>query len=50
MTGLVRTLRELGYQGPIGLQCFGITGDTREHLARSMAAWHKLNERLAAGK
>jgi sugar phosphate isomerase/epimerase len=50
VTGLVGTLRELGYQGPIGLQCYGITGDAREHLARSMTAWHKLNERLDAGK
>ena len=31
--GLLRTLKELGYQGPIGLQCFGIGGDAREHLA-----------------
>ena len=50
VTGFVRTLRELGYQGPIGLQCYGITGDTREHLARSMTAWRKLTERLDAGK
>ena len=39
VTGFVRTLRELGYKGPIGLQCYGITGDAREHLARSMTAW-----------
>jgi len=37
------TLRNLGYRGPIGLQCYGITGDAREHLARSMAAWRRLN-------
>ena len=36
-------LKELGYKGPIGLQCFGIGGDVREHLARSMAAWRKLS-------
>ena len=40
---LLKTLKELGYKGPIGLQCFGIGGDTREHLARSMAAWQKLS-------
>jgi len=39
----LKTLHELGYRGPIGLQCFGIGGDAREHLARSMAAWRKLN-------
>jgi sugar phosphate isomerase/epimerase len=40
---LLKTLKELGYQGPIGLQCYGIGGDVREHLARSMAAWQKLS-------
>ena len=35
---LLMTLKELGYKGPIGLQCFGIGGDAREHLARSMTA------------
>ena len=44
--GLLRTLKELGYKGPVGLQCYGIGGDTREHLARSMAAWRKLSENL----
>jgi sugar phosphate isomerase/epimerase len=39
---LLKTLKELGYKGPIGLQCYGIGGDAREHLARSMAAWQKL--------
>ena len=40
----LKTLRELGFNGPVGLQCFGIGGDTREHLARSMDAWRKLNK------
>ncbi len=35
-------LRDIGYKGPIGLQCYGIGGDAREHLARSLAAWKKL--------
>lgn len=39
---LLRTLEELGYRGPIGLQCYGIGGDTRDHLAKSMAAWKEL--------
>jgi len=42
MAGLLRTLRAVGYKGPVGLQCYGIRGDAREHLARSMAAWRKL--------
>jgi sugar phosphate isomerase/epimerase len=36
---LLKILKELGYKGPIGLQCYGIGGDTREHLARSMTVW-----------
>ena len=40
------TLHELGYKGPIGLQCYGIGGDTREHLAKSMEAWQKLKLNL----
>lgn len=43
IAGFLRTLHELGYRGPIGLQCYGIGGDAREHLARSMAAWRKLS-------
>jgi len=46
VAGLLKTLKELGYQGPIGLQCYGISGDTREHLARSMTAWRRLNASL----
>jgi sugar phosphate isomerase/epimerase len=41
------TLKKLVYKGPIGLQCFGIGGDTKEHLARSMEAWKKLRGNLA---
>jgi sugar phosphate isomerase/epimerase len=44
--GLLKALKELGYRGPIGLQCYGIGGDAREHLARSMTAWRKLSENL----
>jgi len=39
----VRTLRELGYAGPIGLQCYGLGGDARDHLSRSMAAWRRMS-------
>jgi len=36
---LLRTLREAAYDGPIGLMCYGIPGDSREHLKRSMKTW-----------
>jgi hypothetical protein len=46
VAAFLKTLKTLGYKGPIGLQCFGIGGDTREHLARSMDAWRKLSGNL----
>jgi sugar phosphate isomerase/epimerase len=46
MGKFLKTLKELGYKGPIGLQCYGIGGDAREHLARSMVAWQKLSANL----
>jgi len=36
---LLAMLREIGYRGPIGLQCYGIPGDAREHLQGSMNVW-----------
>jgi sugar phosphate isomerase/epimerase len=36
---LLATLREIGYRGPIGLMCYGIGGDAREHLQRSINVW-----------
>lgn len=35
-------LEDIGYQGPIGLQGYGIGGDVRENLSRSMGAWREL--------
>ena len=43
---VLRTLAELGYKGPVGLQCWGIGGDARDHLTRSMGAWKRLNAAL----
>ena len=39
VAGFLRTLRQLGYTGPIGLQCYGIPGDVRDTLAESINAW-----------
>ena len=39
---LLKELRGVNYTGPIGLQCYGIPGDAREHLNRSIKAWNKL--------
>lgn len=42
VAGLLRSLRELGYDGPIGFQGYGIPGDSRELLERTMNAWERL--------
>lgn len=39
---LLDTLKKLGYKGAVGLQCYGIEGDARDHLTRSMKAWKKM--------
>jgi sugar phosphate isomerase/epimerase len=36
---LLTVLRESAYRGPIGLMCYGVPGDAREHLARSIKVW-----------
>jgi len=47
MATFLTTLKELGYKGPVGLQCYGIGGDAREHLARSITTWRRLSAPLA---
>jgi sugar phosphate isomerase/epimerase/HEAT repeat protein len=46
MGPFLKTLRQLGYKGPIGLQCYGIPGDVMEHLERSQNAWKQLSSYL----
>lgn len=38
---LLRCLRGIGFNGPLGLQCFNIKIDPIQNLARSMKAWIK---------
>jgi len=45
--GVLKTFREAGYKGPVGLQCYLIPGDPRVHLGQSFAVWRKLKERFA---
>lgn len=40
---LLNLLDKVGFHGPIGLQCYGIPGDARDHLTQSMSAWRALN-------
>jgi sugar phosphate isomerase/epimerase len=46
MLAFLKTLRRLGYTGPIGLQCYGIPGDVRDTLAESIKAWRSYCARM----
>jgi sugar phosphate isomerase/epimerase len=47
VAGFVRTLIQVGYDGPIGLQCYAIKGDPRTNLEHSMQAWRKMSTQFA---
>jgi len=40
-------LTESGYSGPIGLQCYGVRGEPRENLKRSITAWQGFSAKMA---
>jgi sugar phosphate isomerase/epimerase len=40
---LLEILRDIKYQGPVGLMCWGIRGSARDHLAASKMKWKALN-------
>ena len=44
---LLETLVDLGFDGPVGLQCYNVPGDKAEILAQSMATWRSYRERMA---
>lgn len=41
---LLKELTAIDYRGPIGLMCYGIVGDSEEHLTRSMARWRQIGK------
>jgi sugar phosphate isomerase/epimerase len=43
---MLETLKRSGFNGPIGLQCYGIPGDVRDHLAESLGVWRDYALRL----
>jgi len=46
----LKTLKESGYKGPIGLQGYGVEGDVYENLKRAMSAWRQFSIRLSEEK
>ena len=43
VAALLKSLRDLGYKGPIGFQGYGIAGDSGEILRHAMAGWRRIN-------
>ena len=43
LAAFLRTLRTVGYTGPVGFQGYNIKGEPRDILARSIAAWRTFN-------
>lgn len=43
VAALLRTLRDVGYAGPVGLQQYAVEGDRRKNLEASMRAWRAMN-------
>lgn len=41
---VLKKLDDLGWHGPVGLQHFGIGGDAKDNLGRSMDAWRRLQK------
>ncbi len=42
---LMKLLDQIDYRGPVGMQCYGIPGEPRAILERSILAWRDLNRR-----
>ena len=43
VTGFLKLLGQVGYTGPIGLQCYNLKGDPEENLKRSITAWRSFS-------
>jgi len=46
VTIVLKKLKAVGYQGPIGLQCFNVKDDPQSVLPRSMNAWKRMSGTL----
>lgn len=44
---LLKTLKSIGFTGPVGLQGYGIQEPAKEHLPRSMSAWREILRSIA---
>ena len=45
VSAVLKTLRKLDYRGPIGMIAYGIQGDRRDVLSRSIRGWKQLSQK-----
>jgi len=48
--GLVKTLKDNGYDGPFGVQCYNLKGDVVKTLTQTMETWEGYKKRYAEEK
>ncbi|MDF9799894.1 sugar phosphate isomerase/epimerase [Catalinimonas alkaloidigena] len=46
----VKTFVDLGFNGPVGLQCYNIKEDKAVHLQKSMQSWRKYQQRMSSSR
>ena len=46
----IKSLTDLGFQGPIGLQCYNIKAEPAVHLKQSIEAWRIIGQRIEADR
>ena len=46
VAGFLRKIRDAGYEGPIGLQCYAVPGDAADNLRESIKAWRTYQDKL----
>jgi sugar phosphate isomerase/epimerase len=46
----LKTFWDMGFTGPVGLQCYNIKQDKTTHLKKSVQTWQTYKKRYAAGK
>jgi sugar phosphate isomerase/epimerase len=50
VAAFVKSLKDNGYKGPIGLQCFQVPGDVEENLKADIGAWKKISAKVEVAK
>ena len=47
VTAFMKTVKEVGYRGQVGLQGYGVPGPSAQHLKRSIEKWDSVLKALA---